>query len=184
MNTSLDIIKAQLTTLTPEEQYSTLYKLMYEVCEQNGWGDPTSYSRSKEILMANEFGHTIAPTYAGEDAYILDFNNQKIKFEYKSTSESTIKGVYNGISVKGSLQEQLDYIKNDKIGCYPAHFYSRFEGAEIVESWVVPGDKVLEILLPKIEKQFKSSKSKNKADPRIGVSMSMTDIKKNGIKIK
>ena len=184
MNTTLGIIKAQLNTLTPEEQYKILYELTYDVCNDNNWGDPFSYARSREIYMAIELGHSIADTYSGEDAYIIDDNNEKVKFEYKSTIEPRIKGTYNGISVKSSLEEQIKYIKNEKIGCYPVHYYSRFDGGTIVETWSVPGDKVLTVLLPKIEKQYKSKKLKNTADPRIGVNMSMTDIKKNGIRIK
>ena len=184
MNTTLNIIKAQLNNISAEEQYKILYELTHEVCNLNNWGDPFSYARSKEIYMAIELGHTIADTYSGEDAYIMDENNQKVKFEYKSTIEDRIKGTYNGISVKSTLEEQIEYIKNEKIGCYPVHYYSRFDGGTIVETWSVPGDKVLDVLLPKIEKQYNSKKLKNSADPRIGVNMSMTDIKKYGDRIK
>ena len=184
MNTALGIIKAQLNTISPEEQYKILYELTYDVCNSNNWGDPFSYARSREIYMAIELGHIMADTYSGEDAFIIDQNNQKVKFEYKSTIEKNIKGTYNGISVKDNLEEQLEYIINEKIGCYPVHYFSRFVGGTIAETWSVPGDKVLNVLLPKIAKQYKSKTLKQSADPRIGVNMSMTDIKKHGTRIK
>ena len=45
MNTALGIIKAQLNTISPEEQYKILYELTYDVCNSNNWGDPFSYAR-------------------------------------------------------------------------------------------------------------------------------------------
>ena len=38
--------------MTPEEKYRDLYEQMYELCDQQGWGDPFSYARSREIYMA------------------------------------------------------------------------------------------------------------------------------------
>ena len=48
MTNQLNIIKAQLNTLTPEEQYKILYELTYSVCHTNNWGDPFSYARSRK----------------------------------------------------------------------------------------------------------------------------------------
>ena len=54
--------------MTPEEKYRDLYEQMYELCEEQGWGDPFSYARSREIYMAGLLGHKVADDYAGEDA--------------------------------------------------------------------------------------------------------------------
>ena len=67
----------------PEEQYKYLYEKMYELCKKQQWGDPFSYARSREILMANYLKHTIAPTYSGADAYLDKEMTQPV--EYKST---------------------------------------------------------------------------------------------------
>jgi hypothetical protein len=170
-----------LSELSPNEQYKLLYSAMYKVCEDNEWGDPFSYARSKEIRMSIEFGHCIGKTYSGEDAYIIE-DGVKKKFEYKSTIDNAVKGVYNGISVKPTLEEQIDYITNDKIGCYDTHYFSRFANGEIAETWAIPGSKMVEILLPKVVKQYKSTTKK--ADPRIGVSISHREITKNGVRIQ
>ena len=38
--------------MTPEEKYRDLYEQMYDLCDEQGWGDPFSYARSREIYMA------------------------------------------------------------------------------------------------------------------------------------
>ena len=45
------------TTFSAEQQYQQLFEQM---CEDNKWGDPFSYARSREIHMAGVLGHTIA----------------------------------------------------------------------------------------------------------------------------
>ena len=37
--------------MTPEEKYRDLYEQMYELCDQQGWGDPFSYARSRDCLL-------------------------------------------------------------------------------------------------------------------------------------
>ena len=74
-------------------------------------------------------------------------------------------------------------IKEDKIGKYENHYYARFEGGRVAEVWKLTCNKVLDILLPKIEKQFNQGTS-HKKDPRIGVSISNTEIKKYGTQIR
>ena len=46
--------------MTPEEKYQALYEQLYSLCEVEGWGDPFSYARSREIHMAGILGHKIA----------------------------------------------------------------------------------------------------------------------------
>lgn len=171
-----------LQTLPAEQQYKILYEMMHTLCETNNWGDPFSYARSREIYQAIELGHTIGETYSGADAYIVE-NGEMIKFEYKSTINDKINGSYNGISIKPTLEEQRKYIVEEKIGCYKTHYYSRFDNGKITETWSIPGEVVVALLLPKIEKQYLNTSTK-KADPRIGVSMTHTDIKKYGTRIK
>ena len=58
---------------------------MYAVCERNSWGDPFSYARSKEILMAIVIKQQIASTFSGADGFDKDGGA-----EYKSTTGKTI----------------------------------------------------------------------------------------------
>ena len=164
--------------MTPEqmERFKQLYEEMYSLC---GGSDPFSYARAREINMAATFGHTIADTYSGADAY-----DGNIPLEYKSTIGKSINATYNGISVQDSWEEQERYIIEDKIGKYPYHYYARFADGKVVEAWKLTGEKVLEILLPKIERQYPKKKNGNAKDPRIGVTVSQKEIRENGIQVR
>ena len=163
-------------TLEQVLRFKELYEEMYSLC---GGIDPFSYARAREINMAATFGHTIADTYSGADAY----DNQGNWLEYKSTIAEIINATYNGISVQDSWEEQERYIIEDKIGKYPQHYYARFDTGKIVEAWKLNSDKVLDILLPKIIKQYPKKKNGGGKDPRIGVTVSQKEIKENGSQI-
>tara|TARA_B100001564_G_scaffold230100_1_gene194163 strand:- start:599 stop:1093 length:495 start_codon:yes stop_codon:yes gene_type:complete len=164
--------------MTPEEKYRDLYEQMYELCEEQGWGDPFSYARSREIYMAGLLGHKVADDYAGEDAIDEDGG-----CEYKSTIGKKVNGTYNGISVQDTWEDQARYIIEEKIGKYENHYYARFDGGRVAEVWKLDANNVLQILLPKIKKQFEEGTS-HKKDPRIGVSISTKQIKEYGTRIR
>jgi|TARA_R110002110_G_scaffold43853_9_gene135829 hypothetical protein len=160
--------------VTPEEKYALHYREMAKICSEQGWGDPFSYARSKEILAANKLGHTIAATLSGADA----FNEKGQPVEYKSTIQDKCKGAYTGISVLGTWGEQVEYLFNEKIAKYPEHYFNRFKDGEMVESWVMSGDKVFEILVSKMESKFPTVRQKK--DPRLSANISNTEIRKYG----
>jgi hypothetical protein len=165
--------------MTPEKRFQQLYKEMYDLCLENGWGDPFSYARSREIYMAGVLGHQIASTYSGEDA-----TGEEGVVEYKSTIAKSINGTYNGISVQPTWEEQEEYIIKDKIGKYHNHYYARFDDGIIAEIWKMDSTNVLGILLPKIQKQYPKKKQGNSKDPRIGVTISTKEIKTYGIQVQ
>jgi hypothetical protein len=162
---------------SPEEEYKYLYERMASLCEEQGWGDPFSYARSKEIHAAIELGHKVAATYSGADA----FNDGNDPVEYKSTTGKAVQGAYTGISVQPTWEEQEKYLREEKIAKYPEHYYNRFDGGKLVESWVMDGDKVLDILLPKLCKKF--STVLNKKDPRLSATVTTKEIKKYGRRV-
>ena len=164
--------------MTPEEKYRDLYEQMYDLCDEQGWGDPFSYARSREIYMAGLLGHKVADDYSGEDGIDEDGG-----CEYKSTIGKSVNGTYNGISVQDDWDDQARYIIEDKIGKYENHYYARFDGGRIAEVWKLDANNVLKILLPKIKKQFNEGTS-HKKDPRIGVSISTKQIKEYGTRIR
>jgi len=53
--------------MTPTEEFAKLFERMYELCEENEWGDPFSYARSREIHIAGTLGHKISDTLSGAD---------------------------------------------------------------------------------------------------------------------
>lgn len=162
--------------MTPQEQFEHHFKAMYKICEEQGWGDPFSYAVSREILIANKLGHKKADTLSGADGY-----DQDGACEYKSTIGKNINGAYNGISVQSTWEKQVKYLKEEKIGKYKNHYAVRFDGAEIVECYTMTGDKVLELLLPKLKKNYESTLTKK--DPRLGASLCMTEIHKHGVRL-
>ena len=163
---------------SPEDQFAQYFTLMYKLCKKHNWGDPFSYARSREIIIANTLGHTIGDTYSGADGY--DNNG---KYEYKSTIAKDINGTYNGISVQDDETAQKKYINDEKIGNYDTHYFARFDNGEIAEMWSVPGVVVARELMPKIIKQFHAKKKGTAKDPRIGVTFTKKQIKTFGARI-
>ena len=150
--------------MTPQQEFAQLFRRMYQICEQQQWGDPFSYARSREIYMANTLGHQIASTLSGADA--IDEDGE---CEYKSTINPQIQATYNGISVQPTWEQQLAYLTSDKIGKYKNHYYARYDGANIVELYKMSADKVLDYILPKLHTQY--HREKKGKDPRLGVTI-------------
>ena len=163
---------------SPEARYAALFKEMHILCQEQNWGDPFSYARSREIHMANTLGHYIALGFSGADAY--EDQERTIPVEYKSTTGS-LKGTYNGISVKSTWNEQMQYLREGKICCYVRHYFARYEGAKIVELWCLDCETVLSGLLDRIQTQF--LREKNGADPRLGATLSCGYIRNHGSQI-
>jgi len=167
-----------MITLTPEQQYKQAFELLYTLCEDNNWGDPFSYARSREIHMATTLGHTICDEYSGADAYDEDG-----AAEYKSTIGASIKGSYNGISVQPTWEEQEQYLVDHKLGCYANHYIARYVGGKIIEVWKLSGDDVLMILLPKIKKDYLRKQSGNHKDPRLSATLTKGEITSYGVRV-
>ena len=160
--------------MTPEAEFNQLFTRMYDLCEEQEWGDPFSYARSREIHMANRLGHSISKNYSGSDAV----TKEGMQVEYKSTICASINATYNGISVQPTWEEQVKYLKDEKIAKYPLHFFSRYSKGKIKEIWSMEGVKVYELLLPKLKKQFFNTKKK---DPRLGASLSAKEIENEAL---
>lgn len=163
--------------MTPEQKFIELYKQMADLCSQNGWGDPFSYARSKEIYAACVLGHTVAPDYSGADA----FNERGDEVEYKSTIGKEIQGAYTGISVQSTWEDQVRYLREEKIAKYPEHYFNRFSEGELIESWKLTGDQVFDLLLPKLEDKYPTVLTKK--DPRLSATVTKKEIIKNGEKV-
>ena len=166
--------------MNPEQEFQELYERMYCLCQENGWGDPFSYARSREIYMANALGHKVATTYSGADAYEV-VDGERIPVEYKSTICDKINATYNGISVQDTWEEQERYLIEDKIGKYRNHYYARYEGSIVKEVWRLRCEDVLNIVIPKANRQYPKKRSGNAKDPRIGVTVSKKEIYSIGI---
>ena len=158
--------------MTPEQKFQQLFEEMYSLCGEQGWGDPFSYARSREIHLAGLLGHTVSDDYSGADA----FDEDGKPLEYKSTIAKNINGTYNGISVQDTWEDQEEYLINSKIGKYDNHFIARYEDGKVVEVWRLSGDDVLSILLPKLKKDWTRKINGNHKDPRLSATISKKEI--------
>jgi len=52
--------------MKPTEEFAMLFERMYELCDENNYGDPFSYARSREIHIAGTLGHKISDTLSGD----------------------------------------------------------------------------------------------------------------------
>jgi hypothetical protein len=188
--------RAHITSAEAGQKFAKLSKEMWNLCTQMNWGDPFTYGRHREIDMAISLGHSIGEGWkGGADGY--DENNKPV--EYKATITKKINGSYNGISVQmvankagkadipASIAKQKAYIHNKKIGPYAHHYIARYEGPKIAEAYMVPGPVVERILWPKIQKQLENilrNPGKLRSDPRIGVSLTNSEILEHGTQLK
>jgi len=165
--------------MTPEQKFAKLYKEMWDLCQENDWGDPFSYARAKEIYATCALGHSMpAPdAYSGADG----INEKGEGVEYKSTIGKSIKGSYTGISVQSTWEEQDRYLREEKIAKYPEHYYNRFEDGKLVESWKLTGQQVYEILGPKLKDKF--STVLNQKDPRLSATVTTGEIHQYGKRV-
>ena len=163
--------------MTPEQEFIQCFERMHELCKDNDWGDPFSYNRAKEIYTALFLNHQVSTKFSGADAYDSDG-----ECEYKSTTTKSINGTYNGISVQDTWDEQVKYLKEEKIGKYKNHYFLRFHGPFVAEAYVMEGTKVLEIAIEKLYARYHSTQKRK--DPRLGFSVTKSELEKYGRKIK
>ena len=143
--------------------------------------DPFNYNRAKELHLCVVLGLKWNPSNDGADA----FDSEDRPVEIKTTIAKNINGTYNGLSAFETLSEFLNYL-HLKFPDNTRHLFARYNGAELEDLYELPNSAIIDILSRKTRKYFdetgqliKNSKSK---DPRIGASVSMTEIKKLGEK--
>jgi len=163
--------------LTEEEKFVLHFESMAKLAEENNWGDPHSYARSKEQIAAFMLGHTISATLSGADA----INGRGEEVEYKSTNGKKVKGSYTGISVFIIWAAQVRYLREKKILPYAEHYFNRFESGRLVESWMMTGQQVYDILVPKLKKKFATVRTKK--DPRLSANITNKEILKYGVRV-
>ena len=125
--------------------------------------------------MANFLGHYIAPTFSGADAF--EDAEMKIPVEYKATISKKITVTYNGISRQETWEQQEAYLRDEKICKYKNHYFARYDGPDIAELWVMDGEKVLELLIEPLKKQYFNKA--NRKDPRLGCTISKKKIQQH-----
>lgn len=160
-----------------KKSFKKKYEELAKLCAtEEGVGDPFSYGRAKEIYIAIVLDHQISNTLLGADGIDKDG-----ECEYKSTTGERIKATYNGVMRQPTWEEQLKYLQEVKLGKYENHYFARFDECGIVELWHMKKDTVLEILVPKFEKQYPTCM--NNKDPRLGANLTTGDIRNYGVQL-
>lgn len=147
---------------------------LYAKCHKGNFGNIFVPGRLQEIVMSSLLGHTISTTLSGADGY-----DERGECEYKTTTGKNIKGTYKGISIEDTWGKQQAYITK-KLGDMN-HYIGRFDNGLLVEVWKLDGQKVLDILMPRLYKQYHSTK--HRKDPRPAVTLCKRDIYKYGERV-
>ena len=166
--------------MTLEEEFVYYFEKLYEISDKAGWGDdPVSYGRAKEIIMSIKMKHIISPTLSGADGFF----EGKPK-EYKTTIGNS-GFLYNGLSNYDNWEDQFTYLRDNKICKYDEHFFALFDRkkGEIKEIWCLTGEKVFEILIPKIKRKYDKMMKTTLRDGRLGTSLTFNEVKANGKQI-
>lgn len=153
---------------------------LVEIFDYLGLGDPFGAGRAREAILANFLGHTLGDDLQGADAY----DNSGNIYEYKTTLASCgVAGRYD-VSTQPTWQDQVDYLREDKIANNAYHYYATFTPKmELVSVFEIDGDTVLDLLLPKLQKKFFQDKTNLKVQG-LHATLSAKDIRTFGNKLK
>ena len=164
--------------MTPIMKIKKGIKLILEGAREGGWGDPFAAGRLREILLADYLGHELAKTLHEEDATDPKTNKKQ---EYKTTLESRgFVGRYD-ISTQDTLETQIEYINEKKIGCYD-HVYATFnEDYEITGIMTAKGKDVAERITPKFLVKFGKETSNKRKD--LHATLTAKDLREIGERI-
>lgn len=151
------------------------------VSQLSSAGYSTDPRKMREVIACFETGCIPNIEKSGPDCFYTEAG-RVFPAERKSTDGKNISGAYTGISVQPTWEEQEVYLEK-KIKGPGRHYYDRFckKTGHLEESYYITGDKVHELLLPKLEKLYPNALKK--ADPRLAASICMTEIKKYGVKV-
>tara|TARA_Y100000034_G_scaffold25823_1_gene30768 strand:+ start:65 stop:598 length:534 start_codon:yes stop_codon:yes gene_type:complete len=154
----------------------------------NEQGYSTDPRKQREVLACLATGCRPNPEKTGPDCYYFE-NGKWLPAERKSTTFKYCRGAYTGISNKATWEEQFILLEK-KIRDMGRHYYDRFDkkSGALVESWWISGEKVYELLLPRVKSDFDNKKAliaagKTPADPRLSANITWTDIQEHGTQV-
>lgn len=171
-----------------EDDAQELGFLLLKYFKLKGWNNPFNYNRFFEFVQARVLGYNLTSVGGGSDA--INDDNQTTEFkgtEYKGFSKKGVElshsFTYNGTTKKPTLEEQEQYCR-EKIMRDPLHHWTIFdyENGKLLKTIQLTAEQVWEVLWPKWKKSW--HKSSFAADPRIGASISTSELKKLNIEYK
>jgi hypothetical protein len=170
-----------------DDDIQALGFLLLKYFKMKGWGNPFNYNRFFEFIQARVLGYNLTTVGGGSDGIndvgkTSEFKGTEYKGLTKKGSEKSHSFSYNGTTRKPTLAEQKKYCK-EKIMRDSLHHWTIFdyEGGKLLKTLQLTAEQVWTILWPKWEKSWYNSGA---ADPRIGGSVSTSELNKLGIKYK
>lgn len=153
---------------------------LVEIFECLDLGDPFGAGRAREAILAAFLGHHLGDDLQGADAY----DDRGNIYEYKTTLVSCgISGRYD-VSSQPTWEEQVEYLRENKIANNAYHYYASFTPKmELVSVYEIDGETVLDLLLPKLHKKFFQDKTNLKVQG-LHATLSAKDIRTFGKKLK
>lgn len=170
-----------------EDDIQELGFLLLKYFKSKGWGNPFNYNRFFEFIQARVLGYNLTTVGGGSDG--INDENETTEFkgtEYKGLTkkgdEKSHSFSYNGTTRKPTLMEQEKYCK-EKIMRDPLHHWTIFdyESGKLLKTLQLTAEQVWTVLWPKWEKSWYNSGA---ADPRIGGSVSTSELNKLKIQYK
>ena len=148
---------------TKQEMFIRKAEELVQLASELNYGDPFASGRMREIILAQELGHTIHHDLHGEDAKFLNEESKIVKVEYKTNFEKWgLQGRYD-VSWQPTWQKQVDYLESEKIANKEYHYFATFsDDYKIVDIYQLTGRTVLDLLLPSLEKNYKNRDSAKK----------------------
>jgi len=154
-------------------------KKLVDIFDELGLGDPFAAGRAREAILADFLSHELGDELHGCDAY----NKEGDLFEYKTkTDDFPIAGRYD-VSSQPTWDDQVKYLQEEKIANNAKHYYATFtKKFDLTQVWEIDGDKVLELLLPKLNNKYHQDKTNLKVQ-NLHATLTAKDIRENGKRI-
>lgn len=169
--------------MTQEEKNNMVVQKWEElVCALSAAGYTTDPRKFREVVASIQTGCRPSKKKSGADCYYGNPGPKEKKAERKSTFDSTIKGSYTGVSKFQTWKEQEEHLE-EKIKGVDRHYFDKFcrHTGILLESYYLSSDKIYDIVMPQVKKQFEDTSPKK--DPRPSGTVNMTIIKKYGVKV-
>ena len=145
--------------MTLQEQFTKKYAELVQIANQMDVGDPFGAGRAREIILSGILGHKIGSDLHGIDAESFC---GKETYEYKTSLSTKYLTPRYDVSWCDTWENQIEYLKQNKIANHEFHFFASFTIlGEVTAIYKMSGDKVLELLLPKLQRKFYAPKKRS-----------------------
>lgn len=161
-----------------EKEFAKKYAELVQLAHLMDVGDPFGAGRAREIILSGILEHKIGDKLHGIDAQ--SFCATKT-YEYKTWLDSCYPTARYDVSWCDTWENQVEYLKHNKIANHEFHFFASFTVfGEVTAIYKMSGEKVLELLLPKLQRKFYAPKKRSGV---LYASLTQKDLREHAEKI-